>query len=70
MFIVKKYPAMHADYIKAHAHADLTGYKQPRAIKFRKKLQKPTHARPSVANCWMRLNSNRRHVSAGTLRDC
>ncbi|WP_033007478.1 AMP-binding enzyme, partial [Xanthomonas oryzae] len=38
--IVKKDPALTADDVKAHCRANLTGYKQPRVIEFRKELPK------------------------------
>lgn len=38
--IVKKDPALTAEDVKAHARANLTGYKQPRVIEFRKELPK------------------------------
>ena len=38
--IVKKDPALTADQVKAHARANLTGYKQPRQIEFRDELPK------------------------------
>lgn len=38
--IVKKDPALTADAVKAHCRANLTGYKQPRVIEFRKELPK------------------------------
>ena len=38
--IVKKDPALTAEQVKAHARANLTGYKQPRIIEFRSELPK------------------------------
>ncbi len=38
--IVKKDPALTAEDVKAHAKANLTGYKQPRVVEFRKELPK------------------------------
>ena len=38
--IVKKDPSLTADQVKAHARANLTGYKQPRIIEFRSELPK------------------------------
>lgn len=38
--IVKKDPALTAEDVKAHARANLTAYKQPRVIEFRKELPK------------------------------
>ncbi|MBN6151076.1 long-chain fatty acid--CoA ligase [Xanthomonas sp. AmX2] len=38
--IVKKDPALTAEDVKAHARANLTGYKLPRIIEFRKELPK------------------------------
>ena len=38
--IVKKDPALTADQVKAHAKANLTGYKQPRYVEFRTELPK------------------------------
>ena len=38
--IVKKDPALTADQVKAHARANLTGYKQPRYVEFRTDLPK------------------------------
>ena len=38
--IVKKDPALTADDVKAHARANLTGYKQPRFVEFRNELPK------------------------------
>ena len=38
--IVKKDPTLTADQVKAHARANLTGYKQPRIIEFRSELPK------------------------------
>ena len=40
LVIVKKDPALTADQIKAHARANLTGYKQPRYVEFRDELPK------------------------------
>ncbi|MCW0460158.1 Long-chain-fatty-acid--CoA ligase [Xanthomonas sacchari] len=38
--IVKKDPNLTADEVKAHARANLTGYKHPRIVEFRKELPK------------------------------
>jgi long-chain acyl-CoA synthetase len=38
--IVKKDPSLTADDVKAHARANLTGYKHPRIVEFRKELPK------------------------------
>ncbi|PPU94975.1 long-chain fatty acid--CoA ligase [Xanthomonas albilineans] len=38
--IVKKDPNLTAEEVKAHARANLTGYKQPRTVEFRKELPK------------------------------
>jgi len=40
LVIVKKDPALTADQVKAHARANLTGYKQPRYVEFRDELPK------------------------------
>jgi long-chain acyl-CoA synthetase len=40
LVIVKKDPSLTADQVKAHARAELTGYKQPRYIEFRDELPK------------------------------
>jgi long-chain acyl-CoA synthetase len=38
--IVRKDPALTAEQVKAHARANLTGYKQPRIVEFREELPK------------------------------
>ncbi|MFP7721548.1 long-chain fatty acid--CoA ligase [Lysobacter sp. A3-1-A15] len=38
--IVKKDPALTEEQVKAHARANLTGYKQPRTVEFRQELPK------------------------------
>jgi long-chain acyl-CoA synthetase len=40
LVVVKKDESLTADQIKAHARENLTGYKQPRIIEFRKELPK------------------------------
>jgi len=40
LVIVKKDPALTTDQVKAHARANLTGYKQPRYVEFREELPK------------------------------
>jgi long-chain acyl-CoA synthetase len=40
LVIVKKDPALTVEQIKAHARANLTGYKQPRYVEFRDELPK------------------------------
>ncbi len=40
LVIVKKDPALTAEQVKAHARANLTGYKQPKIIEFRDELPK------------------------------
>src|SRR5690554_1823842 len=40
LVIVKKDPSLTAEQVKAHARAELTGYKQPRHIEFREELPK------------------------------
>ncbi|NLA66959.1 MAG: long-chain fatty acid--CoA ligase [Gammaproteobacteria bacterium] len=40
LVIVKKDPSLTAEQVKAHARAELTGYKQPRYIEFRDELPK------------------------------
>jgi len=40
LVIVKKDPSLTADQVKAHARANLTGYKQPRYVEFREELPK------------------------------
>ena len=40
VFVVRKDPALTADAIKAFCRANLTGYKQPRFVEFRKELPK------------------------------
>ena len=40
LVIVKKDPSLTAEQVKAHARANLTGYKQPKIIEFRDELPK------------------------------
>jgi long-chain acyl-CoA synthetase len=40
LVIVKKDPALTVEQVKAHARANLTGYKQPRYVEFRTELPK------------------------------
>src|SRR3546814_13887969 len=68
LVIVKKDPALTVEQVKAHARENLTGYKQPRYVEFRKELPKSNVGKilrrelrdPSPTVCRQRRPAERR----------